>query len=278
MNIDHYLAAFSVQNPELLSKTPRATLWRVDSKNGPGVIKILSDRGLDAGELNGAKALQEWNGDGAVHLLGVHDHAILLEFLPGPPISENVTEGLHTQAAQTIAELALKLRRPALDNIRSLGFKGVHENFDAALTNADISGFPTHLQPIFKRAQCLWQSLLDSTQEYSLLHGDLNLDNILQSSRGWVAIDPKGLIGDPCYEFAITFRTPFNRPDVTASQERILKLAGIYASQTGLDEKRILQFGFAHVALSLSWHLRRGNDPYSDLELLQTFDSMGLAK
>ena len=276
MNVDDYLSAFSARNPEPLATTPRASLWRVDTDYGPSVLKVLSDRGLKAGERIGALALQEWKGDGAAHLYELHDQAMLLEYLHGPCIGEIVTIGHHVEAAPILANLAIKLRKPASVNIRAMGFIAVQNNFDAALTKADIASFPLRYQTIFIRARRIWHSLIESTQEYCLLHGDLNLDNVLQSPRGWMAIDPKGLIGDPCYEFAITFRTPFNKPEITASRERIKTLAKIYSSQTGLDELRILQFGFAHVALSLSWHLSRGNYPSADLELLKTFDSLGL--
>ena len=277
MNLADYLTAFAAQNPRPLSESPRGTLWHVDTQHGPAVLKILSDRGLKAGELTGAMALRQWNGEGAVRLLELHRQAMLLEWLPGPCLGEIVQAGHHIEAAQIIAELAIKLRRPVSRDIEAIGFGALQDNFDAALTKADISSFPLPYQAMFRRAQTLWRSLIDSTQEHCLLHGDLNLDNIMQSPRGWVAIDPKGLIGDPCYEFAVTFRTPFNRPELTASRERIISLAKIYSSQTGLDKLRILQFGFAHVAMSLSWHFARGNHPEADLALLQTFDSLDLA-
>ena len=88
------------------------------------------------------------------------------------------------------------------------------------------------------------------------------------------AIDPKGLIGDPCYDFAVSFRTPFNKPKITASPEHIKAMAKSYASITGLDEIRIMQFGFTHVASSLCWHLERGNFSEADAALLKAFDTL----
>ena len=270
------LAKFSAQNPELLAETPRGTLWRVDTCNGPAVLKVVTERGIKAGELVGAEAMRLWEGNGAAKLLGLHNKAMLLEFLPGPCLGEIVRAGHHDEAAQIIATLAAELRRPLTNEIKSIGFGALQDNFDAALTKADFSTFPSPYRSIFSRARTLWHYLLDSTQEYCLLHGDLNLDNIIQSERGWLAIDPKGLIGDPCYEFAITFRTPFNTPEITVSSERIISLAEVYASHTGLDKTRIMQFGFAHVAMSLAWHLSRGNYPEADLALLKEFDCLGL--
>lgn len=36
-----------------------------------------------------------------------------------------------------------------------------------------------------------------------VLHGDFNQRNVLSSSRGWLAIDPRPMIGDPAYEIAL---------------------------------------------------------------------------
>ena len=83
MNIAFYLKTFAVTNPELLSQTPRACLWRVDTQHGSAVLKVLSERGRSAGELTGARALEIWDGEGAVHLLALHDQATL--YLPEAP-------------------------------------------------------------------------------------------------------------------------------------------------------------------------------------------------
>ena len=62
MNIDSYLAAFGVWNPKPLANSPRCNLWYVDTHNGPAVLKVLTDRGLKAGEMTGAQALNLWGG------------------------------------------------------------------------------------------------------------------------------------------------------------------------------------------------------------------------
>jgi streptomycin 6-kinase len=51
---------------------------------------------------------------------------------------------------------------------------------------------------------------LCSSQRYRrLLHGDLHHGNVLHDSeRGWVAIDPKGVLGEPEYEIGVALRNP----------------------------------------------------------------------
>ncbi|HKA75114.1 MAG TPA: aminoglycoside phosphotransferase family protein [Xanthobacteraceae bacterium] len=55
---------------------------------------------------------------------------------------------------------------------------------------------------MLQRACALFGELTPSPGERKLLHGDLHHDNILwDATRGWVAVDPKGVIGEPAYEF-----------------------------------------------------------------------------
>src|SRR5262249_48229170 len=52
-----------------------------------------------------------------------------------------------------------------------------------------------------ERAEALFVELLATSAEPVLLHGDLHHDNILSAEREpWLAIDPKGLVGEPAYE------------------------------------------------------------------------------
>lgn len=82
MNLEPYLARFSIQNPTLLAETPRATLWRADSRTGPAVLKVFSARGLKVGDTIGTKLLWLWGGDGAVRVVAESEDAILIRRNP----------------------------------------------------------------------------------------------------------------------------------------------------------------------------------------------------
>lgn len=90
MNLEPYLARFSIQNPTLLAETPRATLWRADSRTGPAVLKVFSARGLKVGDTIGTKLLWLWGGDGAVRVVAESEDAILMEWLGGQSLAEIV--------------------------------------------------------------------------------------------------------------------------------------------------------------------------------------------
>ena len=60
---------------------------------------------------------------------------------------------------------------------------------------------PAPLPPrLVTEAQRLYVDLLASSAPAVLLHGDLHHGNILRHGEDWVAIDPKGVIGEPAYE------------------------------------------------------------------------------
>lgn len=74
----------------------------------------------------------------------------------------------------------------------------------------------------------LANELFATTERECFLHGDLHHGNILLHGTRWLAIDPKGLVGDPAYECAAFLRNPMGQlkqiPDFVAlSRARILE-------------------------------------------------------
>lgn len=270
MKLNRYLDHFSIKNPTPLADTPRARLWRVETGNGAAVLKVFSARGLEVGDTIGTSLLSLWNGDGAVRVLGEISDAILMECLDGPSLADVTLPGQDDEAARVIAETALKLQRPPAD-----GYILLKDHFGGALLSNDNARFPKELQPAFARARALFEQLLRTTDTPKLMHGDLNYDNVINSQRGWLAIDPKGIIADPCYEFGVVFRNPADEADRIATPRRIEALGRLLASHTGLEFERILQFGFAHVAMSLAYHFRRTSMLSEiDLAIFHSFDDV----
>lgn len=276
MDLEKYLTLFSIKNPTPLANTARAMLWRVQSQDGPAVLKVFTARGLKAGEVMGTKLLRLWDGDGAVKVITQTDDAILMEWLSGKTLAEFTDQNQDQQAAKAIAEVMRKLQRPSTQS-----FTRIEDHFGGALLACDINNFPAPLQPAFASAKALFKWLLATTKQPMLMHGDLNFDNIIQSERGWLAIDPKGIVADACYEFGVAFRCPYQQPahqERIATPQRILNLARLFALQTGLDEKRILQFGFVHVAMSLAYHYGQTSKlSETDLAIFLSFNGLSLS-
>ena len=100
--------------------------------------------------------------------------------------------------------------------------------------------------------------------ETFLLHGDLHHLNIL--SRGeseWVAIDPKGVIGEKAFEMGPLLYNPIpdllRNPDV---EDIIKDRINILESGTGVDRNRIISWSFVRAVLSSIWSIEdRTEDP-----------------
>jgi streptomycin 6-kinase len=82
--------------------------------------------------------------------------------------------------------------------------------------------------------------------------------SVLRAARGWLAIDPKGVIGDVEYEIGAILRNPIDRPDLFVStatiDSRLQRLAGALR----VDGERVLQWAFAQAVLSAIWAVEDG--------------------
>ena len=100
-----------------------------------------------------------------------------------------------------------------------------------------------------------------------LLHGDLHHYNVLfDNERGWVAIDPKGVVGELEYEIGAILRNPVELPELFADpavvERRLKTLTGLLS----LNYTRALIWSFAQAILSAIWGVEDGypispNDP-----------------
>lgn len=90
-----------------------------------------------------------------------------------------------------------------------------------------------------------------------LLHGDLHHANILADGAGWVATDPKGLLGEPAAEAACLLRNPAD-PTLLA---RAPRRAAIIAEEAGLDRARVLAWGQAGAVIAACWAVEDGAAP-----------------
>ena len=86
-------------------------------------------------------------------------------------------------------------------------------------------------------------------------HGDLHHENILRAERGqWLAIDPKGVLGEPAYEAGALLRNPIYSmmewPDLAAIQSRRLD---ILAEELGIARRRLQDWAVAQAVLSAWW-------------------------
>jgi streptomycin 6-kinase len=101
--------------------------------------------------------------------------------------------------------------------------------------------------------------LYASQRDVRLLHGDLQHYNVLfDSDRGWLAIDPKGVIGEVEYEIGASLRNPIEKPELFASPDAVERRLRCFEAKLKLDYDRMLAWGFAQAVLSAIWSVEDG--------------------
>jgi streptomycin 6-kinase len=94
-------------------------------------------------------------------------------------------------------------------------------------------------RPLVMRAEAMLRELLEGRNEPVVLHGDLHPWNILSAEREpWLAIDPKGVVGDPAYDlgpFIYSLSLPQEQP------ARVLaRRLDQFAEELGFERGRII--------------------------------------
>jgi streptomycin 6-kinase len=128
------------------------------------------------------------------------------------------------------------------------GLSRVRSRFDG-----ETGPFPPRL---FERAEALSHEMLDSAPVGMLLHGDCHHHNILSSSgRGWLAVDPKGVVGDPVFELCAYLRNPLDLHERFDVAKTLPGRVHLFAEILGLEPRRIASWGLAESILSAGWSL-----------------------
>jgi streptomycin 6-kinase len=211
--------------------------------------------------LQEVEALRLCAGRGMVHLLDADtsNQALLLEHLsPGTPLSQVADDEQAISLAATVMRYVWR-PVPSEQPFPSLidwgrGFLHLRQHYEGG------SGpFPALL---LEEAETLLAGLSASMTQRVLLHGDLHRENILAAQREpWLAIDPKGVIGEPAYE--TSGLVCYHLPDKLASLEAMRLLArriDQLAEELDLDRTRVRNWALVQAVMSAWWIIEDGGD------------------
>ncbi|GAB3928576.1 streptomycin 6-kinase [Microlunatus endophyticus] len=216
----------------------------VRSPHGPAVLKISFTH---PGNVDEPRALRLWQGNGAVQLYdeAPEDFALLLE-----RVSTRQLDLPDDEAIAIGGELLRRLAVPATDDMPTLAAQA--QGWEEQLHDQDHrSGrvLPRHI------VGAALETIRDLAQDRTptMTHGDLHAGNILDSDRGWVTIDPKGVAGNPAHD-AMTmmlygYQRALQAPDLRAEFDRRLT---IFCDASGADPdwaRRLTQARFVSGAL-----------------------------
>ncbi|HET6387561.1 MAG TPA: aminoglycoside phosphotransferase family protein [Armatimonadota bacterium] len=198
------------------------------------------------------EALRLFDGRGMVRLIESDPSAgaMLLERLrPGDPLPPG-----DAAAISITAGLMRQYWRPPPEGYV---FPSLADWAEGLRTMRDRFGGGTGPLPIdlVERAEGLFQDLLASTDAPVLLHGDLHYGNILTAERApWIAIDPKGVVGDSAYDTATLLCSLVNENNESPSSRRMFaRDLDRLTEELELDRERILGWAIAQSVLSAWW-------------------------
>ncbi|MDN4614270.1 aminoglycoside phosphotransferase family protein [Leifsonia sp. F6_8S_P_1B] len=210
-------------------------------------------------ERAGGRVLRWWRGRGAAPVLAAEGDALLLERATGERdlarLAASGPEG-DDEATRILCRVGRRLHasdRPA----RPAGLADLPRWFRELPLHAAEA--PEAHGGLYPRAAAEAAALLAHPSGDVVLHADLHHGNVLDfGERGWLAIDPKPVHGDPGFDVANILCNP--GPEVALRPGRLERTAGVIAAETGMDERLVLRWALAWAGLSAAWSERSGGD------------------
>jgi streptomycin 6-kinase len=236
----------------------------------PAVLKLcLPDEPEFSTE---AASLQRFDGHGCARLLKLDAErgALLLEALqPGTPL---LTVAAEVTRLEVSCDVMPRLWRP-VEEAHPFPTVAYWASGIQRLLRDHFEGTTGPLpEALVARAESVFAELLASEQEQVLLHGDLHWANILAAQRSpWLAIDPKGIVGERAFEAAILLHTDLPAENVALA---IRLRRDMLCERLGFDRQRLQAWSFARAVLSAVWSVDDNQDPRAALEAAESLQDL----
>lgn len=223
--------------------TPGSRLLPVRMGDLPAMLKVA----VDAEEKFGNLLMTWWDGEGAARVYAHHGDALVLERAEGDrSLMHMALNGQDDEASRILCTTLARLHAPRSSSPPPL--IPLWSWFASLRMAAEQQG-GTYLLSL-KAAE----ALLAEPQDVVVLHGDMHHDNVLDfGPRGWLAIDPKRVIGERGFDYANLICNP-DLPTANDPQ-RFKKQIEVVAQAAGLERQRLLQWVLAFAGLSAAWFL-----------------------
>ncbi len=238
----------SLGKPFVLSFNYVCAVTRADGT--PAVLKIgVPNRELTS-EIN---ALNFYAGNGACRLLeadATHGMLLLERLRPGTMLSMVEDDDSATEIAAKVMQ-TIQIPLSAGE-----GFINLRDWFDELNTLRPLFGGTTGPFPekIVSMVEEMIPELFADEHPHSLLHGDFHHFNILSTDRGWLVIDPKGVVGPPEYEVGPFLLNPWGTiPEEKEVLRRTQRRIAILSERLGFERRKLLNWAFCYSMLSAWW-------------------------
>jgi streptomycin 6-kinase len=248
-----YLARWNLVADGDWIETPSSLLLPVRRHGEPAMLKVAREEE----ERRGGRLMAWWDGDGAARVLEQDDAALLLERASGRrSLAAMVANGQDDEASGILCAVANRLHAPRRSPPPELIPLSTWFEMLAPAANA--------LGGLLREADAAAQVLLAAPRDVVPLHGDIHHGNVLDGGeRGWLAIDPKGLVGERTFDFVNILRNP--DAATALAPGRFGHQVDVLATTAGLDRRRLVEWTLAFAGLSAAWHIADGEAAELDL-------------
>ena len=243
-------------------KTPSSLLLAVRHNGQPAMLKIAREEE----ERRGGALMAWWDGDGAARVLARHGDALLLERAMGSrSLAAMAAAGQDDEASRILCAVARRLHAPRPMPLPEL--VPLSRWFEALAPAARTHG------GLLVDADIRARTLLAEPRDVAVLHGDIHHGNVLDGGgRGWLAIDPKGLLGEQAFDFVNILRNP--DAVVALTPGRFEHQVEVLAAAASVDRRRLLDWTLAFAGLSAAWHIVDGEPADFDLAVMRLAQSL----
>lgn len=246
-----YAAAWNVEVAAVVH-APVSLVAYGTRKGEPVVLKVIKEPGDEwwSGEVTNA-----FQARGMARVYEYAGGALLMERLrPGQPLSRMAAAGSDDEATAVLARLIASMSPGPPPQHAPIVEQWV-EGFDRYA----LSGDRRVESALLAAARDAFVELAESQRDVRLLHGDLHHSNVLlDDDRGWLAIDPKGVVGEVEYELGAALRNPVERPELFTDRSTIERRVDRFASELDVDKQRVVAWAFAQAVLSAVWDFEDG--------------------
>lgn len=212
-------------------------------------------------EVRGSELLAALEGRGVARVLRRDGEASLLERATGGrDLVRMVRSGRDDEATRIICEAGKRIHAASAD---VLGGESPPELVELPTWFRHLFALADDLGPFHRRAADIAGDLLSDPRDESVLHGDLHHANVLDfGARGWLAIDPKGLLGEAAFDTSNVLCNP--SPERALAPGRLERQFAVVLATTALEPERLARWLVAWCALSSTWFAIDADPAHAD--------------
>jgi streptomycin 6-kinase len=223
---------------------------------GPRAV-VLKVNASTVGEPCARAVLEVFDGRGVVRIYEQTADAVLVERArPGHTLADVVVREGDDEATRVLAHVIAQMSPgsppqgvPAATEW-GRGFAQYRARGDTRIPEA-----------LVEAGQQVYGRLAATQRGERLLHGDLHHGNVVfDGTRGWLAIDPKGVVAELEFELGAALRNPCDQPALFTDPGVIRRRARTLAVSLDLDESRLLGWAFAQAVLAAIWVIEDEGD------------------